>query len=109
LRLVVISDGFFHELRRRNVLRAAAFYAAAGWLLIRIATQVFPVFDTPAWAMRMVVIGVVVGFPFAMLFSWFYEFTPQGIKREADVERSQSIVRSTGKKLDPDAKGAAAP
>jgi TolB-like protein/Tfp pilus assembly protein PilF len=98
--LHTVSSGLFSELRRRNVLRAAAFYAAAGWLLVQIATQVFPVFDIPAWAMRMVVIVVVVGFPFAMLFSWFYEFTPQGLKREAEVERSQSIVRSTGKKLD---------
>lgn len=95
-----MSGGFFSELRRRNVLRAAAFYAAAGWLLVQIATQVFPVFDIPAWAMRMVVLAVIVGFPFAMLFSWFYEFTPQGLKREAEVERSQSIMHSTGKKLD---------
>ena len=91
---------FFAELKRRNVYRAAAFYAAAAWLLIQIATQVFPFFDIPNWSVRLVVVAVIVGFPFALLFSWFYELTPQGIKRESEVDRSESIVRVTGKKLD---------
>jgi TolB-like protein len=91
---------FFAELKRRNVYRAAAFYAAAAWLLVQIATQVFPIFDIPTWTMRLVVVAVVVGFPFALLFSWFYELTPQGIKRESEVDRSESIVRETGRKLD---------
>lgn len=91
---------FFAELKRRNVYRAAAFYAAASWLLVQVATQVFPFFDIPNWSVRLVVIVVVAGFPFAMLFSWFYELTPQGIRRESEVEASQSITRYTGRKLD---------
>ena len=91
---------FFTELKRRNVYRAAVFYAAAGWLLVQIATQVFPVFDIPNWTMRLVVVAVIVGFPFALLFAWFYELTPEGLKRESDIDRAESITRATGKKLD---------
>ncbi len=72
------------ELKRRNVLRAAAFYAAGAWLLVQVATQVFPFFDIPNWAVRLVVVAVIAGFPFAMLISWFYELTPQGFKRETE-------------------------
>jgi hypothetical protein len=78
----------FAELKRRNVLRAAAFYAAAAWLLVQVATQVFPFFDMPNWTVRWIVIAVVIGFPFAMVFAWFYEFTPQGLKRESEIENS---------------------
>jgi hypothetical protein len=85
---------FFAELERRNVYRAAAFYAAASWLLVQIATQMFPFFDSPNWSVRLVVIAVIVGFPFAVLFLWFYELTPQGIKLESAVDRSESIVAS---------------
>jgi len=90
----------FAELKRRNVLRAAAFYAAAAWLLVQVATQVFPFFDMPNWTVRWIVIAVVIGFPFAMVFAWFYEFTPQGLKRESEIENSSSIERITGKKVD---------
>ncbi len=93
-------ERFLSELKRRNVLRVAAFYAAAGWLLVQIATQVLPVFDAPTWTMRVVVVAVVLGFPFALVFSWFYELTPEGLKREDEIDRSQSITRSTGRKLD---------
>ncbi len=88
------------ELKRRNVFRAAAFYAAASWLLVQIATQVFPFFDVPNWAVRVVVLAAVIGFPFAVLFSWFYEWTPQGLKRESEVAPDESITHVTGKKLD---------
>src|SRR5471032_241986 len=91
---------FFAELKRRNVYLAAAFYAAAAWLLVQIATQVFPFYDVPGWAIRWVIAAVLIGFPFALLFSWFYEWTPEGIKRESEVDRSESIVRETGRKLD---------
>ena len=91
---------FLSELKRRNVLRVAAFYAAAGWLLVQIATQVLPVFDAPTWTMRLVIVAVVLGFPFVLMFAWFYELTPEGLKREDEIDRSQSIARSTGRKLD---------
>ena len=76
------------------------FYAAAAWLLVQVATQVFPFFGIPDETVRIVVIAVLIGFPFAMLFSWFYEWTPQGIKLESEIDRSQSVTRQTGKRLD---------
>jgi len=81
---------FVEELKRRNVLRTAAFYAAAAWLLVQVATQVFPFFDIPNWAVRLVVVAVVVGFPFALVISWFYELTPSGFKREIEPGQGNS-------------------
>jgi len=80
-------ERFLSELKRRNVLRVAAFYAAAGWLLVQIATQVLPVFEAPTWTMRVVVVAVVLGFPLALVFAWFYELTPECLKRENEVSR----------------------
>ncbi len=94
------KPSFLAELQRRNVHRAAVFYAGAAWLIIQIATQVFPFYDLPAWTVRAVIAAVAIGFPFAMLFSWFYEWTTQGIKRESEIDHSESITRETGKKLD---------
>ncbi|MDB5973154.1 MAG: hypothetical protein JWQ90_5604 [Hydrocarboniphaga sp.] len=91
---------FFQELQRRNVHRAAVFYAGAAWLIVQVATQVFPFFDIPNATVRVVVIAVVVGFPFAMAFSWFYEWTPQGIKLESEIDRSASVTQQTGKAMD---------
>ena len=90
----------FAELKRRNVLRAGAFYAASAWLLVQVATQVFPFFHIAEWVVRWVVVAAAIGFPFAMLFSWFYEWTPQGIQRESEIPPNESITRDTGKKLD---------
>src|SRR3954447_26706800 len=94
------QSNFFSELKRRNVLRAAAFYAASGWLLVQVATQVFPVFHVAEWVMQRVVIAACIGFPFALLFSWFYEVTPQGLKLESEIAPNDSITRQTGRKLD---------
>jgi TolB-like protein len=91
---------FVAELQRRNVIRAAAFYAASAWLLVQVATQVFPFFNVPNWTVRWIVIAAVVGFPFMLAFAWFYEFTPQGLKRESQIDPAESITRHTGKKLD---------
>jgi TolB-like protein/Tfp pilus assembly protein PilF len=91
---------FLAELRRRNVLRAAAFYAASGWLLVQIATQVLPLFHIDEWVLRWIVVAAVFGFPFAMLFSWLYEWTPQGIKRETEIQAGASVTTQSGKRLD---------
>jgi len=90
----------FAELKRRNVFRAGAFYAASMWLLVQVATQVFPFFHIAEWVVRWIVIAAVIGFPFALLFSWFYEWTPQGLQRESEVASDESVARNTGKKLD---------
>ena len=90
----------FAELKRRNVLRAATFYAASAWLIVQVATQVFPFFHVAEWVVRWIVVAAAIGFPFAMLFSWFYEWTPQGIQRESDVVQDPTFIRETGKKFD---------
>lgn len=61
---------FFGELKRRNVFRAAAFYAASAWLLVQVATQIFPLFRIAEWAVRWIVIAAAIGFPFAIIFAW---------------------------------------
>ena len=91
---------FFTQLKRRNVLRAGAFYAASAWLLVQVATQVFPFFHIAEWVVRWIVVAACLGFPFAMLFSWFYEWTPHGLQRESDSVPNESHIRPTDKKLD---------
>jgi TolB-like protein/Tfp pilus assembly protein PilF len=91
---------FFAELKRRNVLRAATLYAAGAWLLVQVATQVFPFFGIENWVVRWIVVAAAIGFPFAMALSWFYELTPEGFKREGEAEIPETIRYSTGRKLD---------
>src|SRR5436309_15596786 len=91
---------FFTELKRRNVYKVAIAYAVVAWLLIQIATQVFPFFEIPNWVVRLVVLLLVIGFPVALILAWAFEITPEGIKRAEDVDLSQSITRRTGRKLD---------
>jgi len=75
----------FSELKRRHVYRTAAFYAAAAWLLVQVATQVAPYFDMPTWSVRLVIVACVAGFPIAVLLSWFYEWSPStGWRRELE-------------------------
>ncbi len=91
---------FWYELKRRNVLRAGVLYAAAAWLLVQIATQVFPFFHIPEWIVRWIVVACVIGAPFWLALAWFYELTPEGLKRETEVAPHQSIARSTSRRLD---------
>src|SRR5512144_1201631 len=83
---------FFGELKRRNVYKVAVAYAVVGWLLIQVATQVFPFFEIPNWAVRLIVLAIVVGFPIALVMAWAFELTPEGIKRTeaADAARQHS-------------------
>src|SRR5215217_3744164 len=79
-------DNFFAELKRRNVYKVAVAYAIVAWLLIQIATQVFPFFEIPNWAVRLVVLAIVIGFPIALVIAWAFELTPQGLKRTEDID-----------------------
>ena len=72
---------FLSELKRRNVYKVAVAYAVVGWLLIQIATQTFPFFDIPNWAVRLVVLAIIIGFPIALVLAWAFEMTPEGIAR----------------------------
>ena len=94
------KPSFFAELKRRNVLRAAALYIGAAWALSQGVAQLLPVFDFPNWVIRWFVIAALTGFPFAMLLSWFYELTPEGFKRDDVEEPAASIALQTGKRLD---------
>ncbi len=91
---------FFAELKRRNVLRAAAFYIAATWALAQGIAQLSPVVGAPDWAARWFLVAAAIGFPFWLVFAWLYEFTPEGLKRESEIDPAQSITAHTGKKLD---------
>jgi TolB-like protein/Tfp pilus assembly protein PilF len=95
-----MQRGLFFELRRRNVFRAGAFYVAATWALAQGIAQLGPAAGLPEWATRWFLVAAVVGFPFWLAFAWFYEFTPEGLKRESEVEPLDSITRHTGRKLD---------
>jgi TolB-like protein/Tfp pilus assembly protein PilF len=97
---VAVRPSFFAELKRRNVLRAGVLYAGAAWALSQGIAQLGPLFDAPNWAMRAFVIACVIGFPFWIAFAWFYEFTPQGIRRESEVAPNASMTHSTARKLD---------
>ena len=90
----------FAELKRRNVYKVAVAYAVVAWLLIQIATQVFPFFEIPNWAVRLVVLLLIIGFPVALVLAWAFEITPEGIKRTEDVDHSQPTTHRTGRTLD---------
>ncbi|HYY34736.1 MAG TPA: FlgO family outer membrane protein [Candidatus Binatia bacterium] len=82
----------FAELKRRNVYKVAVAYIVAGWALAQGIAQVFPVFDVPNWIVRLIVVLIVIGFPFALIFAWAYEITPEGVKRTAEAD---AMPRST--------------
>jgi adenylate cyclase len=90
----------FSELRRRNVIRVGAAYAAIGWLLVQVADVVFPLLGAPDWVLNILVVVLLLGLPLAVVFAWVFELTPDGVKREKGIDRSASITRSTGRKLD---------
>src|SRR5262249_11820971 len=75
------KPSFFSELKRRNVYKVAVAYIVGGWALSQGIAQVFPVFDVPNWAIRLVVLLIIIGFPIALIIAWAFEVTPEGIKR----------------------------
>jgi adenylate cyclase len=90
---------FFAELKRRNVYKVAVAYAVVAWLLVQAASILFPTFEAPPWVMKVFVAVIVLGFPIALAFSWAFEITPEGIKRESEVEAEKSITHHTGRKI----------
>ena len=89
----------WRELRRRNVFKVGVAYLVLGWLVVQITDTIAPALGLPAWTLTLVVWLGAVGLPFALLFAWAFELTPDGVKRTDDVEPSQSITRTTGIKL----------
>ena len=97
------KPGFLEELQRRHVWRVAAACAVAGWLLVQVATQVFPIFHMPDWTAQIVVLLVVLGFPIAVIFAWVYEITPEGVRRTVAADspdaRPEYANRQISRKL----------
>ncbi len=91
---------FFAELRRRNVIRMAGLYLVGAWLITQVSSTVLPMFDAPAWLPRGIVILLAIGFVPTLIFSWVFELTPQGIKRDADVKPEESIAPQTARRMD---------
>ena len=91
---------FFAELKRRNVFRVAVAYSVIAWILAQVADLAFDNFGSPEWVSKTVLFILVLGLPLAVFFAWAFELTPEGLKKEKDVDRSQSITPQTGRKLD---------
>ena len=91
---------FFAELKRRNVIRMAGLYLVGAWLVVQVAGTVLPMFGAPDWLPRSIVILLAIGFVPAVIFSWVFELTPQGLKRDEDVPPEQSIGPQTGRRMD---------
>jgi TolB-like protein/cytochrome c-type biogenesis protein CcmH/NrfG len=96
------SDGgsFFAELNRRNVWRVGIAYVIASWLILQVIDVIEPLIGMPLWASQLVLVVLIIGFPLALVFSWAFEVTPGGLKREKDIDRSQSVTHETGRRLD---------
>ncbi|HEY2396551.1 MAG TPA: hypothetical protein VGH81_11315 [Rudaea sp.] len=90
----------FAELKRRNVIRMAGLYLVGAWLLTQVASTVLPAFEVPAWALRGLIIVLVLGFVPALIFAWVFELTPQGLKRDAKVKPEESIAPQTARRMD---------
>lgn len=92
-------SSLFEELKRRNVFRVAIAYVAIAWLILQVADVVLGNIEAPEWLFEALLFFLAIGFPLAILFAWAYEVTPEGIKREHEVDRSESITRQTGHRL----------
>src|SRR2546430_6004614 len=90
---------FFAELKRRHVYRVAIAYGVVAWLLIQVATQVFPFFEIPNWVVRFVVVITILGFPIALIVAWAFEMTPKGLKRDKDVAPNDYTPRWSTRKF----------
>ena len=90
----------WRELKRRNVVRVVVAYAIVSWLILQLTDVLIPLLSLPEWVGRFVFLLLVVGFLLALFVSWAYELTPEGLKKEKDIDRSQSITSHTGRKLD---------
>src|SRR5215471_2043605 len=90
---------FLAEVKRRNVYKVAVAYAVVSWLVIQAASIFSPAFDVPLWAMKAFIIVIILGFPIALILSWAFEITPEGIVRESEIEHTKSGTRRTGRKI----------
>jgi len=90
----------WQELKRRNVIRVAVLYAVAGWVLLQVADILFSALNVPEWGLSLVLGMLLLGFPLVLIFAWVYEMTPEGLKRESEIDRTRSLTPDTGRKID---------
>ncbi|NNL96494.1 MAG: adenylyl cyclase, partial [Xanthomonadales bacterium] len=90
----------FEELKRRNVFRVGIAYLITAWLLMQVVDLVLENINAPDWIMQVFMLALAVGFPITLLVAWAFELTPEGLKKEKEVDRTQSITQHTGRKLD---------
>ncbi len=88
------------ELRRRNVIRMAGLYLVGAWLLVQVAETLLPIFHTPDWVLQTLVVLLALGFVPTLVFSWLFELTPEGLKRDAEVDPAHSIAPRTAQRMD---------
>ncbi len=93
-------SSFFGELKRRNVVRVGIAYAIVAWLVMEVSSVAFPALHLPDWTLTLIVVLTALGFPFALLFAWAFELTPEGLKRTHEVPVEHSVTPTTGRKLD---------
>src|SRR3954470_20221876 len=91
---------FFSELKRRNVVRMAGLYLVGAWLLTQVASTLLPAFEAPGWALRTLVVSLAIGFIPALIFSWVFELTPEGLKRDEEVAPEESIAPQNARRMD---------
>ena len=94
------AGGLIAEMKRRNVVRVGIAYVAAAWVLLQIGEIVFDFLEVPAWAGKLLIVFLALGLPIALIFAWAFELTPEGVKRERDVDRSKTTTRPAGRTLD---------
>jgi TolB-like protein len=92
--------GFFAELKRRNVFRVGVAYAVTAWLILQFTEILMEILELPGWVGKSILVLLAVGFFLALVLAWAYELTPEGVKKESEIDRSQSVTRKTGRKLD---------
>ena len=90
----------FQELKRRNVFRVGVAYVVAAWVLLQVFDVIGEILDLPASGGKLILAMLIVGFFIALILAWAYELTPEGVKRESEVDRSQSVTDQTGRKID---------
>jgi TolB-like protein/Tfp pilus assembly protein PilF len=95
-----MGNNFFAELKRRNVIRVALVYLVVAWLSLQVTELVVPILSLPDWSSKLIFLLLALGFPISLVFAWAFEMTPEGLKKEKDVDRNESITRQTGRNID---------
>jgi hypothetical protein len=94
------ADGLFAELKRRNVVRVGIAYVVVSWVLLQLGEIVLEFLEVPNWAGKLLIVFLAIGLPIALILAWAFELTPEGVKREKDIDRSKTSTHQAGRKLD---------